>query len=474
MSSSYFDAQPAKAPPPAALLDIPKGSGLANASLLSPQVSRILEDLEFEEKSSSEDENENASLSGDSNSDKDTSRDRKSRRDLAEQDYSIRKAQTSPLPHKNERAQVQNQSPSHQPGLHNRRNPHLARFHSLRSMLFSNQIENDIQKHNESQMQEDAESKWKAEHDQRRGLNRPKTPESQSPPREGLAKRMKSGLKRMASKDSPPMAKIPEDNVSTASDDEEDASHSNDSDINHSDIEDLVRWVSKRDPPSDGEARRLPDDDTNKISKTDSGHESLGHSDVDDLVRWVSRKDDPQSRTLQQAHSNPKIQPQAETVQHNFSYDSDASTESDSEIATCQTTHRDSINDDDVDDLVRWVSRKEGPHAGPVRKKNEGSGTSTPSGSEAQDSHTEELVRWDTKKDDTSGESQNASKESLPIIREPAPDSKAASKAAPKAGSRLKREVSHTKPAAMESEAALTHDDVDDLVQWVTRKNTNT
>ncbi|KAL1591653.1 hypothetical protein SLS60_011651 [Paraconiothyrium brasiliense] len=473
MSSSYFDAQPAKAPPPAALLDIPGGTGLENAGLLSPQVSRILEDLQLEDKSSSEDEHENASLSGDSNSDKDTNRDRKSRRDLAEQDYNIQKGQSSPLSRKNERSKGRNQSPSQQPGLHSQKNPHLARFHSLRSMLFSSQIENNIQKLTESQMQDQPESKWKAEHDQRKGLNRPKTPESQSPPREGLAKRMKSGLKRMASKDSPPpMAKIPEDNVSTASDDdEEDAYHSNDSDINHSDIEDLVRWVSKRDPPSDGEARKLQDDDTNKISKTDSGHESLGHSDVEDLVRWLSRKDDPQSRTLQKADSTTRTQPQVETVQRNYGYDSDASTESDWEIATQQTAHRDSINDDDVDDLVRWVSRKEGLHAGPVRKQ-KGSGTGTPSGSEVQDPNTEELDRWVAKKDDTSGESQNASKESLPIIDEPAQEPKAAPKAAPKVGSRLKREVSHTKPPAMER--ALTHDDVDYLVQWVTRKNTNT
>ncbi|KAF2449199.1 hypothetical protein P171DRAFT_187858 [Karstenula rhodostoma CBS 690.94] len=466
MSSSYFDAQPAKAPPPAALLDIPEGSGLANTSFLSPQVSRILEDLELDEKSSSEDQDENASLSGDSNSDKDISRDRKSRRGQAEHDYSNRKTQTSPLPRG---SKTHNKPSSHRPGFHSQKNPHLARFHSLRSMLFSSQIEDNIQKENESKMQAQAEAKWRAEHDLRKGLNRPKTPESQTPPREGLTKRMTSGLKRMASKNSPPpMARIAEDNVSTASDDEqEEASHSNEEEINHSDIEDLVRWVSRRDPPSDGETRRVQGDTTNNISKTDSGHESLGHSDVEDLVRWVSRKDEKKSEGLQKTNSEPKALPAADTVQHTYTYDSDASTESDPESGARPAEHRDSITDDDVDNLVRWVSRKEGPNAGPVCKKKESSSTGTPTGSEAQVSNTEELVRWVTKQDDTSGESDNASNQSPPDIAEHAEPTNAA----PRRGSALKREVSHTQPAAMESTNALTHDDVDDLVQWLTRKN---
>lgn len=461
MPSSYFDAQPAKAPPPAALLDIPQGSGLANASLLSPQVSRILEDLELDEKSSSEDQNDNASLSGDS-SDKDTSRHR------AEQDRSTSKLQTSPLPRG---SKTLNKSSSHRLGLNSQRSPHLARFHSLRSMLFSSQIEDNIQKHNDSEMQAQAEAKWRAEHDLRKGLNKPKTPESQTPPRAGLTKRMTSGLKRIASKhSSPPMARVAEDNVSTASDDEEgEANHSNEENINHSDVEDLVRWVSRRDPPSDGEARRVQSGDANKISKTDSGHESLGHSDVEDLIRWVSRKVETQPNGPQKAATGPDALPEADSAQHAYTYDSDASTESDSDSGTRPAEHRDSVNDDDVDDLVRWVSRKEGPNAGPIRKK-EGSSTGILSGSDVGDSNTEELVRWITKQDDTSGESDNASTQSLPDIAEHAKPTRTAHKR----GSALKREILYTQPAAMESETALTHDDVDDLVQWVTRKNPDT
>ncbi|KAJ4295564.1 hypothetical protein N0V90_007577 [Kalmusia sp. IMI 367209] len=455
MSSSYFDAQPAKAQPPAALLDIPEGSDLAKMSLLSPQVSRILDDLELQEKSSSEDES--ASLSEDSNRDKDASDDRKSRRDLAEQDHGIRKAQTSPLPRGSKQTQAQNQQ-SHQPGLNSPKHPHLARFHSLRSMLFSSHIEDNIQKCNETKMQEQAEAKWKAEHDLRRGLNRPKTPESQSPSREGLVKRMTGGLKRMASKNSPPpMAKIPEDNVSTASDDEE-QDNSNEEDINHSDIEDIVRWVSRRDPPSDGEARKLQDGNASQVSKTDSGHESLGNSDVDELVRWVSRREEPEGKG---PHKDSESKP--EDVHHRYS---DASTQSDSEVETRQT-REESMNQDDVDELVRWVSRRDGPNAGPVRNNKAAHDSS--SRSEAQDSQAEELARWAFKQDDMSGESLEASKDSLPVMGEHAKDRKSA----PIVGSRLKREVSHTKPAAMESETALTHDDVDELVEWVTRKTPN-
>lgn len=264
------------------------------------------------------------------------------------------------------------------------------------------------------------------------------------------------------------MAQIPEDNVSTASDDEEDEiNHSDEENINHSDIEDLVRWVSRRDPPSDGEARRLQGEHNNQVSKTDSGHESLGHSDVEDLVRWVSRKDGAQTAGFQSVESTRVAQPSSDTA---YYYDSDASTESDSEGAVRKPGHKDSINEEDVDDLVRWISRKDGPNAGPVRKSNDGSESGAPTGPEAQDPQTDELSRWVAKKDETSGESENASQKSLPTIAEPTQGSKAT----PKAGSRLKREVSHTKPAAMESETALTHDDVDDLVRFVSRKNTDT
>ena len=475
MSSSYFDPQPVKPSAPAAVLNIPDGSEFAKTGLLSPQVSRILDDLDLGEKSSSDDDDGNASLSREDDSDPDdTSRARKSRRHHDDQEK-LRKADTSPLPRGNTRPQ------GHSSASNSRKQPHFARFHSLRSMLFSSRIEDDMKKHNEAQMHQNAEAKWKAEHDLRRGLNRPKTPENHSPSRESLGHRVKAGLKRMASRDSPPpMSKIPEDNVSTASDDEEDeAYHSDEENIDHSDIEDLVRWVSRRDPPSDGEARNLVAGDAKHVSKTDSGHESLNHSDVEELVRWVSRRDEPRPAEPRHAEPQKSLAPPVAAVHHGYS---DASTASDSEGDAYQPQHKESMDDDDVDELVRWVSHREGPNAGPVRKKkgdtntntNTGTGAGSPAVTGAQDIHSEELTRWMTKHDDTSGESLSESQDNSAILAGLKGDSKVANQT----GSGLKIEVSHaepmSKPAAMESDTALTHDDVDDLVKWVSRKNPDT
>lgn len=464
MASSYFDAQPAKAQPPATLLDIPEGSDVRRTGLLSPQVSRILDDLELDEKSSSEDDN--ASLSGDTGTDKDTGRHHQSRRGNPKQEHSIRKAQTSPLPRAHNRVQAQHQLPSRG------KLPHLARFHSLRSMLFASRIEDNIQKSNESKMQEEAEAKWREEHDSRRALNRPKTPDGQSPSREGLGKRVRAGLKRMTSKGSPPpMARIPEDNASTASDDEEGAYQNNEEDITHSDVEELKRWVSRRDPPSDGEARNSRTSGTKPSRKTDSGHESLGHSDVEELVQWLSRKDHSQQNTSQSQDPVPPTN----AVRHGYS---DASTESDSEAATRSTDpahRRESLGEDDVDELVRWISHKDGPNAGPVRKRNEktGAGFDTLLGLEPQDPQTEELIRWATRKDDTSGESVNASQENLATIIGYKEDPKVALDS----GSSLKKVMSHAEPVTkrepLEKDRPLTHEDVEDLVRWVSRKNSD-
>lgn len=470
MSSSYFDAQPSRASAPGTTLHIPEGSEFARTGLLSPQVSRILDNLDLDDKSSSGDDSSDNSHddhhASRSRDHKDpnigASGERKSRRDLAEQ-KPPRKVQTTPSPGSRKSVQNQGQPSTQRPGLNSQSGPHFARFHSLRSMLFSSRIEDSMKKHNEAQTQEQAELKWKAEHDLRKGLNRPKTPEEQSPSKEGLGQRMKMGLRRMTSKNSPPpMKKIEEDNISTASDDEQDQTeHSDEENIKHSDIEDLVRWISKRDPPSDGEPRKASSE--KPFSKTDSGHGSLGNSDVEELVRWVSRKDEPQTSSLNNHLAPPTVSP------HN-GY-SDASTASDSERDAVQNHHKDSMDDEDVDELVRWVSRREGPDAGPVRGEKSPSTTSL---SNTSNTDADELSRWMTKHDDTSGESLAESAKDLPA----AADSKVISKTAPQTGSRLKREVSHTKPvdepAAMKSDAALTDGHVDELVRWVSQRKAAT
>jgi len=405
--------------------------------LLSPQVTQILDSLQLDERSSSEDS--------------DPSQNRKPRARSAKQDNNIRKIQTSPLPRGSKRVQAEPPPQLHRPGLNSEKHPHIARFHSLRSILFSTRIEDNIQKSNEARMKADAESKWKAEHEQRKGLQRPKTPEAQTPPKEGLVNKIRGGLKRMASKDSPPpMKKIQEDeNVSTASDEDdekmvENKQNSSDSEIDHSDIEDLVRWVSRKDPPSDGE-RSKTNAGLNPIAKHDGSHESLAHSDVEELVRWVSRRDG-----LQQ-----------EERDGHYGY-SDAPTESDSEGEPRGRKREESMDQDDIDELVRWVSHKDGPKAGPVLKKK---GQPTTESTES----TDDLMRWVTMKDDTSGESEPESQENLATMDKPTKKLTIPSEG----GSKLKKEVYRDKSPTrgLNSEAQLTHDDVDDLVRWVSRKN---
>ena len=98
----------------------------------------------------------------------------------------------------------------------------MARFHSLRSILFSTRIEADMEQCKEVEATQSAEEKWKSEHEMRKGYNRPKTPEKQ--PKEGLTRKVSNTLKRMRSKEVPTLNKIKEvgDNESTASSDDED------------------------------------------------------------------------------------------------------------------------------------------------------------------------------------------------------------------------------------------------------------
>lgn len=364
MASSYFEPQPASKNAAAAeLLDVPDGKTYPKMSLLSPQLTRILDDLDLEERSSSEEE---GSLSEDSfPADQGAKSDHKARRDSV-QTHSIRKTQTPPL---SQSKHVRLAPPAHRPGLGTEKHPHLARFHSLRSLLFSSHIEENMTKCKEAQAQAQAQAeagaKWRAEHDSRRGLNRPRTPEKE---KEGIVNRLSNKLKRMTSKEIPTMEKIGEDvaGESTASsDDDYDGPPSrgagSDEEINHSDIEDLVRWVSRRDPPSDGEARtnRLKQK-ADRFAKQDGSHESLGLSDVEELVRWVSRKELPPHGQEDGATVTVQAIPR-----HNYS---DASTESDS---ANDENQRDS-SDEDADELVRWISHRDGLKAGPVRTKHPG------------------------------------------------------------------------------------------------------
>lgn len=326
--------------------------------------------------------------------------------------------------------------------------PHMARFHSLRSMLFSNTIEDKIKSitQEDPNKEEAAAEKWKSQHDHRQMPSRPKTPEKdvQGKPH-GIGSRLKTSIRRMTTKDVPTMQTLQEDGMahdfsdhgSTASSDGEPEPYqwkpreADEESIDHSDVEDLVRWVSRCDPPSDGEARASKTPAITLTGANDS-HDSLGDSDVDDLVQWASRKS-----------SDPEAKPN-----HHTGY-SDASTESDSELVN----EDNSSEDEDADDLVRWVSHRDGPTAGPIRQIRNYS----PAGrSISHDSDVPELGRWVTRHDGTSGESVTSSRprDSLDAPEEP------------ERGRPRSREGARPK-----AKGHITHEDIGDLVKWVSRKD---
>jgi hypothetical protein len=459
--ASYFDIQPpSKAT--AEVTNVPQINVqdpevervFGRGSLLSPQVTSILEGLG--EGSSSDEEEENSDSNSDDNDEDQEERERRGREEKKPQykESPLRISETSPLPSGSKKPKP---TPSARanlgvPGAKGK-HPHLARFHSLRSMLFSSRIEENMAQGCDSE----AESKWKAEHEQRQGLNRPKTPDSPLPKdpsgspqgsssKEGLSRRVGNKLRRLTSKEAPTVADIKEEDEeaqeSTASDDGinqargydggkkwDEKMVSDDESIRHSDVEDLVRWVSRRDPPSDGEARRgrklEKEQSVTPISTHDSGHESLGPEDVDELVRWISR------REREGVDAEDEVEESAQF--------SDVPTEADSEG---ERASRDELGEDDVDSLVRWISRKEGDKAGPVRTTTRTIPTSDAT-SEANDSDTAELVRWVTKHDETSGESD------------------------------FETGARRAKLNSKEHRESLDQDDVDELVRWVSRRSDN-
>lgn len=534
--ASYFDVAPAKAGSrgtAADYLDEGDRAAIGDMGLMSPQVARILEAMELEEGSSSESNDE-----GDDDDDvrhgENTSL---SARGSPSQINAATNQHPSPQPvaarqsngsllHKALRAETTKQNaipgtppPSDQPTLKSskksksrQKQPDLSRFQSLRTMLFNSHIEEHMEKQKEELAKEEAEKKWKKDFEARKGLER--TPSSEkAEEKRGVMKRMGTKLKRLASKDVTSVNRAQHDsgNASSASSDDEpndqikkQRKHSNpkvddtitDSDeeeINHSDIEDIVRWVSRKDPPSDGEARSKKETPAAlpTTAKEDSGHESLGNSDVDELVRWVSRRSS--ATPPQAAPPSKSSEPSTTTTvaaggpqQHNYS---SASTETDTSGPTVATTRRrtrgDTINHKDVDDLVRWVSSKEVPtsssstdpkpsHAATTAHDD----TAAPDlSSDEDEEETGELIRWVTHRDDTSGESDVENTTTSPASHSPSPSPDKQQQQVPPQkkqgrGSALKQEVLLSDNAE-KSHASLTHDDVDDLVRWVSRRNTN-
>ncbi|CAI6326559.1 unnamed protein product [Periconia digitata] len=539
--ASYFDVAPAKAAPAADTLGAGDRAAIGDMGLLSPQVERILEAMELGEASSSSDEGEDdddddkkkASLSEPSASNAtnhhhkpDTVAPRQPNGSLPP------KARASLLSNKNHTKHLGvpgpgTPPPSDQPvpkGLRKSKATKpsdLSRFQSLRTMLFSTHIEQNMAKQNaelakDTNANAEPEEKWKKDFEERKGLERTPTSDNKEKGKEkGVMKRMGSKLKRLTSKDVPTVKRVRQDdgNLSTASSDDDQqpkqhqvAKPSNlreeknatdddeESEIDHSDIEDLVRWVSRRDPPSDGEARTKKDTIPvieEPSNQDDSGHESLGHSDVEDLVRWVSRKSGPSpQKSSPNRHPSPPAEvpglfPEPDRRLSSASTQTDTSGPTGAAAAAGETGKRrargDTISHDDVDDLVRWVSRKEGSDTGPApsansKKSNQDPAKDTlptPDPSSSEDEDAEELVRWVTHKDDTSGESDIES--SAPSSKlKPSSSSTSLAQKKRQGGSTLKQEVilPQAGEGAADSHASLTQNDVDDLVRWVSRRNT--
>jgi hypothetical protein len=455
--ASYFDLPPQQNAGAANIEAMPENERkqLGRMSILSPAVTQLLDDL-GNEPSDSESEDSLSEQEHTKQPDKLT-KENDSQNPHQGKGLSTRSLTKSSLSHKEEGSSA-TKEPAHvrsSParaggGPTKHKQPHMARFHSLRSMLFSNSIENKMKDvvGEEREREKEAANKWKSQHDQRQMHNRPKTPEQDAQGKgHGLGSRLKTSIRRMTSKEVPTMDTLKEDggahdfsdHGSTASSDNEPEPYqwkpreADEESIDHSDVEDLVRWVSRRDPPSDGEARagKAP---AITLTHADSGHDSVGDSDVDELVRWVSRKPSD-----------------LEVPTENHTGFSDASTESDSEMAK----DADSSEDEDADDLVRWVSHREGPTAGPVRRKRgSGSNNSQAGSSLNYDSDVPELGRWVTRHDGTSGES-GATSPAHDTLEEP------------ERGRPLSREG----PARPKAKGHITHDDINDLVKWVSRRD---
>lgn len=458
--ASYFDLPTQQKTGAANIEAVPEEQRkeLGCMSFLSPAVTQLLDDL-GQEKSDSDSEEGNLSEDETKRIDEHTKKNEPPKTSQTRGSTTQISTTTSPLApkqgnHSSDKKPARVKSPPARTGgstSAKHKQPHMARFHSLRSMLFSNTIEDKMKtmSQKDCENEEAAADKWKSQHAQRQMHSRPKTPEKDEQEKEhGIGSRLKTRIRRMTSKEVPTMDSLKEDGPAhDFSDHDSTASSANEAEpyqwkpreadeesINHSDVEDLVRWVSRRDPPSDGEARMSRKAPLMSETRADSEHDSIGNSDVDELVHWVSRKS-----------SGP------ETKQDHLSGYSDASTESDSDMSREQ----DSSDEEDADDLVRWISHREGPKAGPVRRNRDGTLNSPKTEScLSYDSDVPELGRWIKRHDGTSGESGATTP-----VHDLAEEEERG------------RPRSRDAPTGPQAKGHLTHEDVDDLVRWVSRND---
>jgi hypothetical protein len=318
----------------------------------------------------------------------------------------------------------------------------MERFKSLRSVLFLSKIEDNMNKmYHEEQTRTDAAQDWRTQHDKRQGLNRPATPDKEKKKDEteketakdtGLTTRVATKIRRMASHGTPTMEQIPEstaptrrDSTATDTDDDDDGPpisipHSSTSEEDEDD--DLTRWTSLADPPSGSDVSH-------------AASPALAPTDIPSLLQHVRRLSLPS-------------QPAAVHFGTRDSHDSDESTASDSDDAAVES------EDEDADELVRWVSRRDGALAGPVRAAPTTS--TTASANRDDDGDVTELNPWTARSPPAQRRGRTAERSgSVSRSRSRAREAKALMESGTKKGTKK----------------GLCDADVDELVQWVSRRD---
>ncbi|KAF2276893.1 uncharacterized protein EI97DRAFT_433114 [Westerdykella ornata] len=341
--ASYFDVKP-RPKHTTTLQAVENNDGSPRPSLLSPQVSRIIDELGDDSSSSSSDSD---------SSDETIKRKPASTKKTAKRVASPHQATPS----------SSSRSPSGTPTGNAplprlKRHPRLERFVSLRSSLFSSHIAEKV-----SKCEAEQKSDMATQHEPRKSsrlASGGETPPAdiERPERKPLVHRMGDTLRRITSRDAPTVRKGKEEESDTGGS--------------------KVRRDSAMTPGEEHQKRELGD-------RNDSGEEDrcLSESHIEGLVRLVSAsdsasspkgqpQDSPLSGQFQEPAEGPRGQgvrkkdaddkaqqmsTEADKAEHR-DYD-DISTESDSEGGDS------ALDYEDVEELVQWVSRSNDPNAEP-------------------------------------------------------------------------------------------------------------
>ncbi|EMD68218.1 hypothetical protein GGP41_001776 [Bipolaris sorokiniana] len=466
--SSYFDLPPQKVAPPECIEQIPQEQRKQlgrTSSLMSPAVAQILEGLGNDHSSSSE---EDSDLSDDQEKGHPKSQSKKdiSAQKIQQKKQKLNSAQ-APRPSSLSPNRSRSRSRSATRKVSNmsssadakeassdrpkNKQPQMARFHSLRSILFQQKIEDRLRTATQEDCKKEvsAAETWQNQHKERQ-MHHPTTPEKHAQVKSGIGSRLKMTLRRMTTRDAGGMEKIKEDGApvefkdrpSTLSSENEEkqpeskkATENDDASIKDTDVDDLVRWVSRRGSSGEGEVQK---DDTVEGVKDDIGQDSLGHSNIQDPVHHARRKSS--TKDVQDASDE------------HLGY-SDAPTESDTELS--------SDEEENADDLVRWISHRDRSKAGPVRRNLQREELDSDV-EEHYDSDVPEIGRWYKRHDATSGESA-ATTPIKETFEQQQIEEEEENRGRPRS-----REL--PEPPAQEK-THLSSSDVDELVRWISSKN---